>query len=123
MVSVGDVDDGTLGDRAMTMSVGDVVEVALGELFTKITTNTCRCEFIQPDVVKQFSSGVRVLNLNFFEFTREHAGACSSPCTCNSPPPPSRPVMVKFPSGPSGTRSGSTLNIFLEIGIFCVFSA
>ena len=30
MVSVGDFDDGTLSDRAMTMSVADVVEVALG---------------------------------------------------------------------------------------------
>ena len=38
------------------------------------------------------------------------------------PAPLSRPVVVKFPSGPSGTKSGSTLNIFLEIGRFCVFS-
>jgi hypothetical protein len=123
MVSVEDVGEVALGGAVMMMSVGDVDEVALGELFTKLSPTLVNALSSNRTGLNGSALGFRVLNLDFFEFTREHAGACSSPCTSNSPPPPSRPVMVKFPSGPSGTRSGSTLNIFLEIGVFCVFSA
>ena len=66
MVSVGDVDDGTLGDRAMAMSVADVVEVALGELFKKLPPTLVDANSSNRTGLNSFAPGLRVLNLNFF---------------------------------------------------------
>ena len=87
-VSVGDVGDVALGGAVMMMSVGDVDEVALGELFTKLSPTLVNALSSNRTGLNGSALGFRVLNLDFFEFTREHAGACSSPCTSNSPPPP-----------------------------------
>ena len=61
MISVGDVDDGTLGDRAMTKSVADVVEVALGESITKLPSTLVNAISSNRTGVKRFAPGLRVL--------------------------------------------------------------
>ena len=66
MVSVGGVDDGTLGDRATTTSVGDVVEVALGELFTKLPPTLVGANSSNWTGLNGFAPGLSVLNFDFF---------------------------------------------------------